>query len=785
MGKDDHFNVLAAFAPIAKSVLTETHELFWNAYENMRDWANNTSLCWRFATLPFRTLIVLVALPIYLVVMVIEAALVAATFLFLIVGSILFGIWPAFIGTVAFLAIICIQTPICVYVYLGIIYRTVTMTSSLKVVFCVGTPILFVVTLPTSLVIIFFILFICCLFICLRGYGQMTWIKMKWAIEKFWKYIVENKNKMRETYDDANGVPDNWDGSVYALPINPGMFLINIVGYLAGFMIITPCVWMFTTFKSWIIFLRGVYEFWKRAKPCKFFTWYFQLLRGHKSTQTVSQTNTKLVGHAKWINCLKRLTKKPKNCVESFRTFDVFEKTTTWITNYSCLKDFFKWKIFSAPFTAFNEKYPFCKVIGEIPIIAWIIAVPSFLCLMISYHCVIFCLWGSLFVLLFILVIGFFPVVALTPLAYWILGWIFVVFVLPILYFLTWILVFIVLWIATFVYSLSGPLWAIKIPIFLYKSNFKKPFRNLKRVLESIVVKIIEILIESDDFSANYSIANFKFCCCQTGEDQTSSQRRQNEEGQTSSQRRRTEENQTSNQRRRTEEGQTLSQSQRSDNTVINVDNADNKANNNVAHVPYWDHYSVEMRSTIETVVNNNCGLTSEDVEEMSSLFFLSIPGISILKILIETNKRNKNNGQDDAMIYWRNANVVCNHVDEKDNIAKVFLPKILDIKDDLKQLDETESDVHIEWIMAMLCDKQDKKTETLPKEYKKFLACEEQNWDNDTKNVKLTKRAQDHSIAKKIYYKLVSLTLSLIRVKRMKEVLKAVVAIFGSKNNS
>ena len=776
MGDDEYFNVLVFFSTLVKKVFTKTHEPFWNTYKQMQDWSDNATLVLRWCTLPLRTMIVLVGFSLYLAIMATEAALVATTYLILIACSIAVGILPAFIGAAACFAIICIQAFPCAYVYLAIIYRTVAMTMALKVTCFVSTPIVMALMPPIGLVVIFIIFFLWCFMFGISGYGHATWLQLPNVTKEFWKYFGEHRERVRINH--SHGVPDDWDGRMYGFPVNPGIVFLSIVGYFVGLVIITPCVFLVTMFKSPAIFLLGVYEFWKRLGPRNFFTWYYSLLRGHYPKQpsidcTRRNPRTHPVGHDNWINPVEELIVGPKDCLYDFITFcfvDVLCTTKRWIAKYyDFLTQILDTGNLVRPFYKFNKKYPLFDVLRDVVYgdnTCWKLAVffasPVVVWIWLIYLIGIFYIVVAACILFLTFWVTFLPLVALMPLAGWIFRWIFVLIVLPILYVFTWILVFIAPWILTFLYSLSGPVLAVNIPVLLLKSNFNRPFKNLKRVIKSIGGEIKTDIKKSDDYSANYSLGHLKLCRCQTQEDQEDQARQY----------------QTSTDQRL---GRTTN--------FIDPGTADDNADDNGARVggSYWVRFFHQMVSTIEQVTTVKGWLTLDNIQEMGPSTLLSIPALSILTILDQTNARNKNSGQDqEVMIYWAEQGVDCYGADKDDNIAHAFMPKLLDIKKDLKRLDGPDSSTHISWIMAKLCDGEDVKSEKLDdslKSYDKFLMCEDevQNGvdaiDDPLIEAKKVKRAQDHKTATQIKHKVVDTTLGLIKVDIMKKGLQNILS--------
>merc|ERR1712001_51747 len=83
---------------------------------------------------------------------------------------------------------------------------------------------------------------------------------------------------------------------------------------------------------------------------------------------------------------------------------------------------------------------------------------------------------------------------------------------------------------------------------------------------------------------------------------------------------------------------------------------------------------------------------------------------------LEDTIKRNQQTTKDKKiLIYWNEENK-CKHSNQDltDNIANVFLPQLMRVKESMMALENDELDSSNNWIKAKLCDGEDEKTKEL-----------------------------------------------------------------------
>jgi len=128
-------------------------------------------------------------------------------------------------------------------------------------------------------------------------------------------------------------------------------------------------------------------------------------------------------------------------------------------------------------------------------------------------------------------------------------------------------------------------------------------------------------------------------------------------------------------------------------------------------HIDYWDLFIQRCIQESKNIQRKNW-ISSDDVLSVSSTATIAIPGVTITAILEDTVRRENIK----ELIYWNEENI-CKHSnrDPTDNIAQVFLPQLMRVKESMMSLKkEVDLDANITWIKASLCDGEDEKTQEL-----------------------------------------------------------------------
>jgi len=172
--------------------------------------------------------------------------------------------------------------------------------------------------------------------------------------------------------------------------------------------------------------------------------------------------------------------------------------------------------------------------------------------------------------------------------------------------------------------------------------------------------------------------------------------------------------------------------------------------------INYWQLF--EDRCKVESRrLQQKKWISSDDVISVSSTVTIAIPAVTIVSILLDTVKRSK---MRDMLIYW-NEDSICYKKPHGDNVANLFLPQLLMIKESMFKLGD-DIDAKTDWIKASLCDGEDDKSDEL-------------------KAALENKSEDDHALCVKIRSSVENLVLSLHRVEEMKRRFPEILSAFES----
>ena len=122
---------------------------------------------------------------IYLAIIILELALLLIILMLMAMIFILIGIWPAFIVSFCVFFISIFRLPINMFYHFLVIYRTVILTKSLKMVNFLLIPIIHLLIPPCSFLLTLISGLACCLGYCLSGFGcLMLIIRLKLDINE-------------------------------------------------------------------------------------------------------------------------------------------------------------------------------------------------------------------------------------------------------------------------------------------------------------------------------------------------------------------------------------------------------------------------------------------------------------------------------------------------------------------------------------------------------------------------------------------------------------------------
>ena len=578
------------------------------------------------------------------------------------------GIWPAFINAFSITGITIITLPKNIYYHILITYRTVMLRRNVKILSFMLLPFTHLLIPPVTFIVALIIFLPWYILMSFAGSPYASWKDIKRVNLLIWKKFTKDAKKIADNYGHSSGIPENWDGTVYGLAVDPVVIIVALFLYVMALFYMTPVMLTIFAIKALPIFLCTLKEFSKTVNLCKSASWYFGVLAGtHVDNSTNRNQNRSnrqprtQTGHDGWIACWKDATKGIKKFIEGYAHIKIFKIYSEILEEYlKSIKEINPTKLgklVKSYCTDFNPMKICPEEIDASIIILWIPMSMVFAMWTLGFILVLI-IPPATFIAVFILWILLWPIVIVLPPVLYIFGWISIIFGLPILYVIVWCLILTLPWIFSGLGLISGPFLALAVPFaMLYHNNYNPidMWANAKRSL----IKGHKIVKSADRWTATLSICDIRIFPGNFSED--------------------------SNTEAATEE--------------------------DTGPIDYWELY-VDRCIKESKIIQTRKWISPDDVMALSSTATVAVPGVAIVAILEDTVKRNKDD--KNLLIYW-NEHKKCRHSnrDLKDNVANVFLPQIMKVKEFMMHLKDDVGN-QINWVKASLCDGEDEKSEEL-----------------------------------------------------------------------
>ena len=395
------------------------------------------------------------------------------------------GVWPGFLIGLSFTVITTIRVPHNIYYHCLITYRTIMLRPNLKVMsFIFVPPTHFLVPLvigvlsfggaiPTAAAASF------------AGYPHKAWSKVDQLTKKFWKRYVTDIKAHVDNFGHETGIPENWDGKIYGLPVDPMTIVMAILFYAYGIPPVSIGLIAIVVLKSIPMLLRAVAEYWEKVNYFRAVKDWIKLVRQGLEYQACSKY-AQIIGE--YSNFIEMLDPK-------FVSQLVGEYTT------EC--DFFPW----------------LKRLDIDPCSGLILSP----CLILTFFAWLFGLVGVVALTVGLLLAGVFiwmmgwSVTIIVPPAIYVAAWITVLFIIPTTYTFCWIVGFCFTlfypWPCMLIAMLTGPLLALKVPFVFFKNNLLNP-GELDQSIKTALRMPWEILKELDRQTGKLTLQSCQMTFC-------------------------------------------------------------------------------------------------------------------------------------------------------------------------------------------------------------------------------------------------------------------------------
>ena len=391
----------------------------------------------------------------------------------------LLGFWPGFIIAGGVTAISILRIPWNIYYHIIVTFRTVMLRPNLKMASIILVPpthflvpvvigaISFGVCIPVSAIVSF------------AGCPQKPWGKVEHLLKKFWQRYVTDMQAHVQNYGHESGIPENWDGRIYGLALDPITIVMSILFYVYAVIPITLGIIAMVVTKAPLVLIYCLKEYWKVAN-------YFK-------------------GVNRWAETIKKLFQ--------YKALEEF---------CSLIKKYFNWvkhidpSMLPKSIKGYSDEYSMKECIPKRGCEKFCLS-PCILLVSLFW---ISGLLGVILITIFSIVLGFIG---------WVFCWTFVLLVPPVIYLCTWFgLVFLVPIFATIMWILCliiviltpwpvlafilpiGPFLALKVPYCVLEHNVLNP-AEMDISFQLGLRMPLEILKEADRLSRAFIFPKWTF----------------------------------------------------------------------------------------------------------------------------------------------------------------------------------------------------------------------------------------------------------------------------------
>ena len=592
-------------------------------------------------------------------ILLVELLVFLALSLLLALVFVAVGVLPALITSLGIGGVTIFRLPWMIYSHCLVTYRTVMLRANPKLMSFLLMPLLHLLIPPATFLgslLVHLAWFSSMSFV---GYPFKPWHKIPEVLKKFWEKYVTDMERLFNNYGHPSGIPQDWDGRVYGLPIDPIKIVTNAFLYIIALLPISVGTFVVFAIKAVPIFLGTLVELWKTMNIGAAFNWYKGVLHGTQpvSTQVQSSTNSaqpQVSLHDSWTKPLQKATGGATRFIENYANIKIVEAYKERLRRHWKRVNKLDPEKLTKVVKSYLEDFSPLKLVPKDAGAAWVILwVPVLLTSMlwILGFILVLTIPPLTFLLGFLLwTVAWLPVICVLPVLY-VFGWVVIIFGLPSLYIVVWVLVLFGPWLFVAVGMVSGPILSLRIIFSGPPKNFFNPV-EMWSAIKLGLRQIPQTLIRVDKFTGSLSLGKVRF-------------------------------------------------------SKLEPDTNSEKGGR--VKIDYWDLFIRGCKEEA-TRIQDEGWLSEEDIQAASSTAVIAIPASTILTILERSVKKNK---KDRTLILW-NADTECREStrDLNDNVANVFWPQIMQIKESVMVMKNLE--VSSRWIKASLCDGEDEKSEQL-----------------------------------------------------------------------
>ena len=248
------------------------------------------------------------------VLVVLLAELTLFSLISLLLGLIfaLLGVWPSLITATGLAFISLVRLPHNLFYHVAVTYRTALLRPNLKILSFLLLPLIHLLVPPATFVLSLIFFSIKYFFIAFGGFPWKPWRAIRSNLETGWAKFATDMESFYSNYGHPSGIPVNWDGRVYGLPVDPVVVIICLLAYTVTLVPFSLVVFLLFIAKTIPIFLGTLVSFWRSLNLASSLAWYRRVLTGvERPGPAGAAPQAARSGHDGWIKGLKRSTKGP------------------------------------------------------------------------------------------------------------------------------------------------------------------------------------------------------------------------------------------------------------------------------------------------------------------------------------------------------------------------------------------------------------------------------------------------------------------------------------------
>ena len=170
------------------------------------------------------------------------------------------------------------------------------MRRDLKLLSFILLPVTQILVPAISLIVSLFTLFGWFVSVAFCGEPLKPWKEIPTILEKAYTKFTVDIKRYADNYGHVSGIPDNWNGKVYGLGVDPLVIAIAIFLYAFGVVLMTPLILLTFVLKAVPILVSNVIKTWKSG-----FTLYVDTIKKYYDMPILTEYENYLEQYGKLV----------------------------------------------------------------------------------------------------------------------------------------------------------------------------------------------------------------------------------------------------------------------------------------------------------------------------------------------------------------------------------------------------------------------------------------------------------------------------------------------------